>query len=141
MEQLPMIIGGKRTASRSGQWIPVVNPATEESIAEVPRGMPEDVAEAAEAAHAALPGWSRTAPAERGRLLGLCAEHVRARADDLALQLTKEQGKPLEEARKEIGEVIRTFTYYAGAAATVLGEVAPTDTVTTKSLVFNLNPA
>jgi acyl-CoA reductase-like NAD-dependent aldehyde dehydrogenase len=64
------------------------------------------------------------------------AARVRARAEDLALLLTSEQGKPLDEARKEIGEVVRTFGYYAGAATTVLGEIAPTDATSTKSLVF-----
>ncbi len=136
MEQIPMIIAGQRRHSPSREWIPVLNPATEEPIAAVPRGLPADVDAAAQAAHAAFPAWSRTPAAERGRLLRACAERVRARADDLARQLTEEQGKPLEEARKEIGEVVRTFLYYAGAATTVLGEIAPTDAVTTTSLVF-----
>jgi len=136
MEQIPMLIAGRRVPARSGEWIPVQNPATEEEIAQVPRGMPEDVAAAAEVAAAAFPAWSRTPPAERARLLRACADRVAARADALALQLTEEQGKPLAEARKEIDEVIRTFIYYAGAAVTVPGEIAPTDAATTKSLVF-----
>ena len=136
MEQTPMLIDGLRTGASSKGWIPVIDPATEEPIAEVPRGMPDDVDAAVRAADAAFPAWSRTAPAERGAVLHRAAARVRARAEDLALLLTSEQGKPLDEARKEIGEVVRTFEYYAGAATTVLGEIAPTDATSTKSLVF-----
>jgi len=136
MEQTPMLIDGLRTGASSKGWIPVIDPATEEPIAEVPRGMPDDVDAAVRAADAAFTAWSRTAPAERGAVLHRAAARVRARAEDLALLLTSEQGKPLDEARKEIGEVVRTFGYYAGAATTVLGEIAPTDAVSTKSLVF-----
>ena len=136
MEQTPMLIDGLRTGASSKGWIPVIDPATEEPIAEVPRGMPDDVDAAVRAADAAFPAWSRTAPAERGAVLHRAAARVRARAEDLALLLTSEQGKPLDEARKEIGEVVRTFGYYAGAATTVLGEIAPTDATSTKSLVF-----
>ena len=136
MEQTPMLIDGLRTGASSKGWIPVIDPATEEPIAEVPRGMPDDVDAAVRAADAAFPAWSRTAPAERGAVLHRAAARVRARAEDLALLLTSEQGKPVDEARKEIGEVVRTFGYYAGAATTVLGEIAPTDATSTKSLVF-----
>jgi acyl-CoA reductase-like NAD-dependent aldehyde dehydrogenase len=131
-----MLIDGLRTGASSKGWIPVIDPATEEPIAEVPRGMPDDVDAAVRAADAAFTAWSRTAPAERGAVLYRAAARVRARAEDLALLLTSEQGKPLDEARKEIGEVVRTFGYYAGAATTVLGEIAPTDATSTKSLVF-----
>lgn len=136
MEQVPMLIGSQRTGASSGEWIPVLNPATEDPCAAVPRGMPDDVDAAVQAAERAFPAWSRTAPAERAAVLRKAADRVSARADELALLLTEEQGKPLEEARKEIGEVVRTFTYYAGAAATILGEIAPTDATETKSLVF-----
>jgi len=136
MEQTPMLIDGLRTGASSKGWIPVIDPATEEPIAEVPRGMPDDVDAAVRAADAAFPAWSRTAPAERGAVLHRAAARVKARAEALALLLTSEQGKPLDEARKEIGEVVRTFGYYAGAATTVLGEIAPTDATSTKSLVF-----
>lgn len=136
MQQVPMLIAGARTGASSEEWIPVLNPATEEPVAAVPRGMRQDVDAAIRAADAAFAGWSRTSPAERATVLRSAAERVRARTDELALLLTEEQGKPLEEARKEIGEVVRTFMYYAGIAPAILGEIAPTDAATTKSLVF-----
>ncbi len=136
MEEVPMIIAGQRVPAASGQWIPVFNPATEALIAAVPRAAPADVDRAVAAADAAFRTWSRLPAAERGGLLQAAARRIAARAEDLARLLTAEQGKPLDEARKEIGEVVRTFRYYAGAAVTALGEIAPTDSATTKSLVF-----
>lgn len=136
MEQIPMIVGGRRVGAHSGEWIPVLNPATEESIASVPRGTRNDVDEATASASEAFRAWGRTSPAERSRLLYACADRLKAQANELALLLTEEQGKTLDESRKEIVEAIRTFTYYAGAATAILGEIAPTDAVTTKSLIF-----
>lgn len=136
MEEVPMLIAGARTGAFSGDWIPVLNPATEDPVAAVPRGMAEDIDAAMRAAAAAFPVWSRTSPADRAAALRGAAERIRARTDELALMLTEEQGKPLEESRKEIGEAVRTFMYYAGIAPAVLGEIAPADAPTTKSLVF-----
>src|SRR5437868_11177676 len=86
-----------------GQWvpavgrapIPVVNPATEEQIASVPAGEPEDVDRAVDAARAAFAGWAATPADERARLLAAAADGLEARADEIARLISSEMGTPL----------------------------------------------
>ncbi|MFG1614876.1 aldehyde dehydrogenase family protein [Nonomuraea wenchangensis] len=95
-----LYIGGSWTASASDESIEVVNPATEEVIDHVPAGSPDDVESAVAAARRAFPSWSRTAPAERGKLLAAAAELLRQRADDVAAAIATDMGSPLGFALK-----------------------------------------
>ncbi|QYC44004.1 3-succinoylsemialdehyde-pyridine dehydrogenase [Nonomuraea coxensis DSM 45129] len=95
-----LYIGGSWTASASDESIEVVNPATEEVIDHVPAGSPDDVESAVAAAREAFPSWSRTAPAERGKLLADAADLLRQRADDIAKTIATDMGSPLGFALK-----------------------------------------
>ncbi|TMR91527.1 aldehyde dehydrogenase family protein [Nonomuraea basaltis] len=95
-----LYIGGSWTASASDEPIEVVNPATEEIIDRVPAGSPDDVESAAGAARRAFPGWSETAAAERGKLLGDAAELLRQRSDEVAKTIATDMGSPLGFALK-----------------------------------------
>ena len=93
-----IFIGGKWVDSEGSGTIPVVNPATEQVIAEVPEGTARDADRAVAAARAAFETWGATPPAERGKYLGRMADVLGARADELAATISAEVGMPLKVA-------------------------------------------
>ncbi|GII03780.1 aldehyde dehydrogenase family protein [Planobispora takensis] len=95
-----LYLNGAWQASASGESIDVVNPATEELIDRVPAGSPADVEAAVAAARAALPMWSATAPAERGKLLAAAADLLHERADQIARIVSTDMGAPYGLATK-----------------------------------------
>jgi succinate-semialdehyde dehydrogenase/glutarate-semialdehyde dehydrogenase len=111
------------------------NPATGEEVARVPRNGPAEAADTIARAAAAFPGWWDTPAAKRGAILRAGAEAVLARRDELALQLTLEQGKPLREARIEITRFVHTLEHYAGLAKSLRGAYVPNLDVDTHGLV------
>jgi aldehyde dehydrogenase (NAD+) len=80
----------------------VIDPATATPFAEAPEASPADLDCAISAARAAFPGWAATTHAERAALIAALADAVERHADDFAPLLTREQGKPLAEARREV---------------------------------------
>ena len=103
----------------------VRNPASGEEVGRVPRGGGTEAAEAVARAQEAFPGWWDTPAAKRGAIVRAGAEAVLAQRDDLALQLTLEQGKPLREARIEITRFVHTLEHYAGLAKSLRGSYVP----------------
>ncbi|WP_433353972.1 aldehyde dehydrogenase family protein [Microtetraspora malaysiensis] len=89
-----LYVNGVWLSSTSGEGVDVVNPATEEIIDRVPAGSPTDVEPAVAAARAAFPSWSRTAPAERGKLLAAAAGLLRERAEEIARTIATDMGAP-----------------------------------------------
>ncbi|MGO2665060.1 aldehyde dehydrogenase family protein, partial [Mycetocola reblochoni] len=98
-----LYIDGRWRASASGARFDVVNPADGEVIARVADAVPADGAAALDAAVAAAAGWAATAPRDRAEILRRAFELVREREEELALLMTLEMGKPLAEARGEVG--------------------------------------
>jgi len=96
-----LLIGGQWTTGRAGV-LPVIDPATEDPIAEVASATPEDALDAVAAAHQALPGWAATAPRVRGECLRRAYELMIADAEPLARLMVLENGKALRDARAEI---------------------------------------
>ena len=92
-------VGGAWVDSESSETISVVNPATEEVIAQVPAGTPGDADRAVAAARAAFESWGATPPAERGKYLGRIADVLSARADELAETISAEVGMPIKIAK------------------------------------------
>jgi betaine-aldehyde dehydrogenase len=116
-------VGGEWVESSSTSTIPVVNPATEEVIAEVASGSREDADRAVAAACAAFPGWSTTSPAERGKYVAAMGEALHERADELAATVTAELGVPRHLApATQITHPIAKFARYAALAATFAWE-------------------
>ena len=105
--------------------IEVLNPATEERIAELPTATEEDADRAVAAAKAAFPAWRAIAPGDRARLLRRLAMLVEEHADELALIETRNVGKPLGDSRGEVGMVADVFHFYAGAVDKHFGETIP----------------
>jgi aldehyde dehydrogenase (NAD+) len=105
----------------------VVNPATEEIVAEVPVASAADVDAAVAAARAALGGpWGRMSARERGRLVRRLADGLLARLDEVSTLETMHNGKPISESRQiEVPAAAECFEYYAGWADKVTGETIP----------------
>src|SRR4051795_11220769 len=90
-----LYIGGEWVDGSEGETIAVEDPATEETLIEVASGNKDDAFKALEAAVAAQKEWAATAPKERGEILRRAYEAMIERADDLALLMTLEMGKPV----------------------------------------------
>jgi acyl-CoA reductase-like NAD-dependent aldehyde dehydrogenase len=93
----------------------VVDPATEETIAELEQAGVEEADEAVARARAAFPAWRAVSPEDRGRLLRRVAASVEDHVDELAAIESRNVGKPISGARAEIAMVARVFHFYAGA--------------------------
>jgi betaine-aldehyde dehydrogenase len=103
----------------------VVNPATEETIAEVEAHSAEQTDEAVARAKAAFPAWRAVAPADRARLLRRLATLVEEHHEELSRIESRNAGKPIGGARGEIGMVAQVFHFYAGAVDKHHGETIP----------------
>jgi acyl-CoA reductase-like NAD-dependent aldehyde dehydrogenase len=105
--------------------ISVVEPATEEVMATLPRAGAEETDAAVARAKSAFPAWRSVAPADRSALLHRLADALEESAEDLATLEARNAGKPIADARGEIGMVAETFRYYAGAPERLLGKTIP----------------
>jgi betaine-aldehyde dehydrogenase len=103
----------------------VLNPATEEPIAELEQAGVEETDEAVSRAKAALPAWRAVAPADRARLLRRLATLVEEHAEELARIESRNVGKPISGARGEVGMVAQVFHFYAGAVDKHYGSTIP----------------
>jgi aldehyde dehydrogenase (NAD+) len=111
-------IGGAWVRATGRAPIPVIDPSTEEQIASVPAGAPEDVDQAVGAARAAFQGWANTPPAERGRLLAAAADALEARTDEIARLISSEMGTPLSfSVAVQVGNPVRVLRTFAEMAS------------------------
>ena len=94
-----LFIDGQWCDADGGKTLGVINPATEEIIAEVAFGSRDDAKRAVEAAAKAMPAWMKLTAYDRAKVLKKTADLMRERADAIARTLTMEQGKPLAEAK------------------------------------------
>jgi betaine-aldehyde dehydrogenase len=127
MKRYLMHINGEPAESRTGSWFGVIDPSTEETIAEVPDAREDDIDAAVQAARAAFDSgpWPQTTAQERGRLLFRLADRIRREAARLAELEARNSGKPIVEAEFDINDVATCFEYYGGLATKVLGHVNP----------------
>lgn len=127
MKDLQMYINGRFCESRSGKWIEVLNPSTEEVISRQPDGALEDVEEAINAAEAAQPAWAAIPAAERAVYLHKMADGIRANFDKFQEILVREQGKTQALAGVEVGVTATYFDYMAEFARRIEGEIIQSD--------------
>src|SRR5881398_2061064 len=118
------LVGGEWVDSASGETMEVLNPATGETIAEVPRGTAEDADRAVEAAKKALPEWLETTPGERAEALLKLADLLDEHAEELAQLESTNVGKPLPAARDEMPVASDNIRFFAGAARVLEGKAA-----------------
>ncbi len=131
-----LFIDGEWTHSASEKIFEVINPVNRQPMGSAAQGERGDAQRALEAAGRAFAGWSRTTGDQRAQLLKQAAEAIQARQDELAEILTREHGKPLSDARKEVQGTIATFEYYGEEARRISGELAPQKSATARSLVI-----
>src|SRR4051812_47267628 len=112
--------------SDSGETFPVLDPATGETIAEVPRMGSAETRRAIERAEAALPQWRSLLAKDRARILRRWADLMLDHRDELAHLLTTEQGKPLAESHVEVEYAASFFEWFGEEAKRVYGDTIPT---------------
>lgn len=125
--QLSMYINGKFEHGTSGRWVDVLNPATEDVIAQEPQSNVEDVNRAVLAARQAQPAWERLPAVERGAYLHKIADGIRQRADELTETIVAEGGKTKDLARVEVLFTADYLDYQAEWARRYEGEVIQSD--------------
>ena len=103
----------------------VIEPATEAVLAEVSCAGAAEVDEAVARARAAYPAWRALTPAARAEQLRALVATLESHHEELALLEARNAGKPIGDARGEIGMVIDTFRYYSGAPERLLGDTIP----------------
>jgi acyl-CoA reductase-like NAD-dependent aldehyde dehydrogenase len=109
----------------STETMQVFEPATEQVLAELPRAGAEEADEAVARAKAAFPAWRDVAPGDRAKLLRRLARAVEGKVEELAQLESRNVGKPISDARGEVGSVVDVFDYYAGAPERLLGSQIP----------------
>jgi succinate-semialdehyde dehydrogenase/glutarate-semialdehyde dehydrogenase len=118
-------INGQWRNADNGQTVAIANPATHEVIGHVPvMGSAETLA-AIDAAQAALPAWRALTAKDRGQKLRRWFELIHQHSDDLALLMTTEQGKPLAEAKGEVGYAASFIEWFAEEAKRIYGVTIP----------------
>ncbi|MFF5078167.1 NAD-dependent succinate-semialdehyde dehydrogenase [Actinoplanes sp. NPDC000266] len=122
---LGLFIDGEWTTGSGGTTAPVLNPATEEVLAELPLAGAADLDRAIEAAVAGFAVWRATPIARRVAILHDAADRLVARADRVARVMTLEQGKPFREARGEIVRIAGTLRWDADDARRAYGRIIP----------------
>src|SRR5262245_45616554 len=120
-----MFVDGKWVEADRGRTLGVINPATEEVIADIAYGGRAETKRALEAAHRAMPAWMKLTAWDRAKVLKKTAELMRERADSIARTLTMEQGKPLAEAKAEIMHSADTFEWFAEEGKRAYGQLIP----------------
>jgi acyl-CoA reductase-like NAD-dependent aldehyde dehydrogenase len=109
----------------SAETMQVLEPATEQVLAELPRADVEEADEAIARAKEAFPAWRAIAPGDRARLLRRLARVLEGEVEELAQLEARNVGKPISDARGEVGSVVDVFDYYAGAPERLLGSQIP----------------
>ena len=120
-----MFIGGKFVASRGGEWIESVNPATEEVHGRVPAGTAEDVNLAVEAADAAQPGWAALSTYERRDMLQALADGMRKRADDVLPLESADTGNTITSLARDVEVAAKYLEYFSGLGSEMKGDSVP----------------
>jgi acyl-CoA reductase-like NAD-dependent aldehyde dehydrogenase len=122
-----LVIGGERVPAADGKTFALIEPGSGKPFAEVTEAGTQDVEKAVQTAHKAFEGgrWPRLSATERGRVLLRASTLVRERLEDIAVVEARNAGKPIRDARGEIGLVAGVLEYWGGAANKIFGETIP----------------
>ena len=122
---LHLLIDGQRLRGEGRRTLPVINPATEELLGELPLASASDLDRALEAAQRSWPVWRALGPQQRGRILRKAADLLRERVEPIARLATIEEGKALAEARVELTVSADIMEWYAEEGRRAYGRVLP----------------
>jgi succinate-semialdehyde dehydrogenase/glutarate-semialdehyde dehydrogenase len=129
-------IDGQWVGADSGNTFAVTNPASGAALADVPDCGAAETRRAIEAAKRALPAWSAKPAKERGKILRRFAELMQANAEDLGKLMTAEQGKPLAEAKGEVGYAASFYEWFAEEGRRVYGDIIPSSSTDKRLLAM-----
>jgi len=126
VDRVPMgvLVGGEWRPPTGGKTFAVEDPATGETLCEVADATADDAVAALNSAHEQQPNWAATPPRERGEILRRAFEAMTERADDLALLMTLEMGKPVAESKAEVTYAAEFFRWFAEEAVRIAGRSA-----------------
>ncbi|WP_158781505.1 aldehyde dehydrogenase [Pantoea sp. BAV 3049] len=136
LRQHRLYINGQFVENRSGRWIDVINPATEEILSQIPEGGREDADRAIEAASAAQAGWEALSAIERGNWLRKIAAGVRRREAEITATIVAEGGKTQQLAQTEVLFTADYLDYMAEWARRYEGEIVQSDRANETIMVF-----
>ncbi len=127
METAYLVLGGERVPAVTGKTFPLLEPATGQPFMEVAEAGREDIERAVRIAHQTFEtgSWSRLSATARGRILLKAATLVRERLEQLATIEARNAGKPMRDARDEVGLAAAVLEYWGGAANKIMGETIP----------------
>lgn len=117
-------IGGEWLDGSDGARIAINDPATETVIAEVASATAEDVVKAIDAAEAAAAGWAAESPRQRAEVLRKAFELITERREEIAVIISREEGKTRAEALGEIAYAAEFFRWYSEEASRILGSIS-----------------
>jgi aldehyde dehydrogenase (NAD+) len=121
-------IAGEWVNASSGKVFDSINPANfEEVVARYQSSSATDVENAFDVAEKARPAWAAMPAPNRGTILMRAAEILEKRADNVATDMTREEGKTLPEAKGEVGRAVNIFRYFGGEGARFSGETVPSE--------------
>lgn len=112
-EKIELLINGQWRQGSEGKSQPLLNPATEEVLTDVPHASADDLEEALAASAAGFKVWRDTTPINRQAIMEKAARLMEERMDSIATTLTLEMGKPLAESKVEMGFVVEVTRWYA----------------------------
>ena len=121
--QTELFIGGQWRPASDGATFPIIDPSTEQTIAEVSSATVDDVTDAVAIAAAAGEEWARRAPRERAEILRKAWELLTKRKDEIATYIVRENGKAMPDAVGETSYAIEFFRWYAEEAVRNYGEI------------------
>ena len=122
-----LILDGRKAAASDGGAIDVYDPSTGQVLARVAKATRADIDRAVAAARSAMESkdWGGLEPAARGRILLRIAQAIRERAEELAVLESRDNGKPLRQARTDVQVAARYFEFYGGVADKIMGTTIP----------------
>ncbi len=133
---LHLLIAGERIGVRGRDAIPLLDPARGRVVGQLPCATQEDLARALESATTAFKAWRKTSAFERGAILRRAAQLMRERVDASAAIMTLEQGKPLVEARMELGATADILEWAATEGLRAYGRIIPPRAPDTRQMVY-----
>ncbi len=135
-EKLEMLINGRWCQGGDGQSQPLLNPATEEVLAEVPLASAADLDEAINASAEGFRIWRNTTPVARQGIMEKAARLIEGQVDDISRTLTMEMGKPLAQAKIELDFVVAVTRWYAEEGKRAYGRIVPAQVPGVRQMVM-----
>ncbi len=135
MNECALYYGGEWHQPVAGNWYSVRDPGNGETIGRAALATAADIDKAVVAAKQVQPQWAGSSPVDRANIIRKVATLIEQRVETIAIALTREQGKPLSDNRKEILFGIQVLRFYAEQACRIEGSIRPCSDLNIKNVV------